>query len=70
MTTVLDVRNVVISGRVMEFGEEYLNIIKKEVSINNEKTVVQFSPLGYQGPMIGGAYIGVDYILKKSLEKK
>ena len=50
--------------------QEYLNIIKKEVSINNEKTVVQFSPLGYQGPMIGGAYIGVDYILKKSLEKK
>ena len=70
MTTVLDIRNVVISGRVMEFGDEYLNIIKKEVSINNEKTLVQFSPLGYQGPMIGGAYIGVDYILKKSLEKK
>ena len=65
----LDVTNVVIAGRVSQFGDEYLNAVRAETNKTMVKSNVVFSPLGDQGQMIGGAFIGVDYILKKSLEK-
>lgn len=69
LINVLDISNLVIAGRVAEFGDEYLNAVKVETDKTIIKSNVQFSPLGDQGQMIGGAFIGVDYILKKSLEK-
>ena len=66
---VLDVTNIVLAGRVSNFGEEYLEEIRKSTSHTMQKSNVVFSPLGEDGQMIGGAYIGVDYILKKSLAK-
>ena len=70
VTFVMDIHNVVIAGRVREFGDEYLEAVRKASDSKNEKNNIVFSPLGYQGQMIGGAYIGIDYILKKSLEKQ
>ena len=48
---------------------EYLEAVREAASAKEENSNIVFSPLGYQGQMIGGAYIGIDYILKKSLEK-
>lgn len=69
LINVLDISNLVIAGRVAEFGDEYLNAVKVETDKTIIKSNVQFSPLGDHGQMIGGSFIGVDYILKKSLEK-
>ena len=66
---VLDITSVVIAGRVSKFGDEYLEEAKKETSRIPQKTEVLYSPLGEKGQIVGGAFIGVDYILKKSLEK-
>ena len=66
---VTDISNVVIAGRATEFGEDYLEEIRKETSKTMKESNVVFSPLGDKGQMIGGAFIGVDYILKKSFEK-
>lgn len=66
---VLDITNVVLAGRVAKFGEEYLKEVEKETSRTTQKSNVVYSPLGDEGQIIGGAFIGVDYILKKSLEK-
>ncbi len=66
---VLDITNVVLAGRVAKFGEEYLKEVEKETSRTTQKSNVVYSPLGDKGQIIGGAFIGVDYILKKSLEK-
>ena len=69
LINVMDVSNVVISGRAMYFGEEYLEAIRKETNTTMQKSNVVYSPLGDKGQMIGGAFIGVDYILKKSLSR-
>lgn len=66
---VTDITNIVIAGRVSEFGDEYLEAVKKQTSRTLLKSNVLYSPLGDEAKMIGGAFIGVDYILKKSLAK-
>ena len=69
LINVLDITNLVIAGRVSEFGQEYLDAVRAETNKTLIKSNVLYSPLGDQAQMIGGAFIGVDYILKKSLAK-
>ena len=66
---VTDITNVVIAGRVTHFGDEYLEEVRSKTNKTISKSNVIFSSLNNKGQMIGGAFIGVDYILKKSLEK-
>ena len=66
---VLDITNVVIAGRVTEFGDEYLAEVRKSTERTLVESNVVFSSLGDQGQMAGAAFIGVDYILKKTLSK-
>ncbi len=66
---VLDITNVVLAGRVSNFGEEYLEEVRKETARIPQGSTVVYSPLGSQGQIVGGSFIGVDYILKKSLER-
>ena len=66
---VLDISTIVIAGRVRNFGEEYLNEVRKETNKSINESNIVFSELGDKGQIVGGAFIGVDYILKKSLEK-
>lgn len=70
LINVLDISNVVLNGRVINFGEDYLAAIKKETENSFRKCEVTYSSLKENGLVIGGASIGVDYILKKALEKK
>ena len=69
LINVLDISKVVINGRVTNFGDEYLNKIREETDHCFKKCEVLFSPLKEKGQLIGGASIGTDYILKKSLIK-
>ena len=69
LINVFDIPNLVIAGRVSNFGQEYLDAVRAETNKTMLKSNVVFSPLGDQAQMIGGAFIGVDYILKKSLAK-
>ena len=69
LINVFDIPNLVIAGRVANFGQEYLEVVRAETNKTMLKSNVVFSPLGDQAQMIGGAFIGVDYILKKSLSK-
>lgn len=69
LINVLDISNVVINGRVINFGEEYLETVRKETNSSFRKSEVNYSNLKENGLVIGGASLGVDYILKKALEK-
>ena len=69
LINVLDISSVVIGGRIMNFGDEYLKVIRTETDNSFRKCNVMFSELKEKGLVIGGASIGVDYILKKALEK-
>ena len=66
---ILDITNIVLAGRVSKFGDEYLKTVINETSKTAQKSNVVYSPLGDKGQIVGGAFIGVDYILKKSLAK-
>ncbi len=69
LINVLDISNVVINGRIINFGEDYLEVLRKETERSFKKSNIMFSELKEKGLVIGGASIGVDYILKKALEK-
>ena len=66
---VLDIETIVLAGRVSHFGEDYLRVVRVETDKSLNKAKVIYSPLKDKGVILGGAYIGVDYILKKSLSK-
>ena len=69
LINVLDIGTVVLNGRVTLFGDEYLANVRKETDKSFKKSNVVYSELMEKGQLIGGATIGIDYILKKSLEK-
>ena len=69
LINVLDISKVVINGRGINFGEEYLEAIRKETNSSFRKCIIEYSELKEKGLVIGGASIGVDYILRKALEK-
>lgn len=69
LINVLDISKVVINGRGINFGEEYLEVLRKETSNSFRKCTIEFSELKEKGLVVGGASIGVDYILRKALEK-
>ena len=69
LINVLDIGTVVLNGRVTLFGDEYLAKVREETDKSFKKSNVVYSKLMEKGQLIGGATIGIDYILKKSLEK-
>ena len=69
LINVLDIGTVVLNGRVTLFGEEYIAKVREETDKSFKKSNVVYSNLMEKGQLIGGATIGIDYILKKSLEK-
>ena len=69
LINVLDISKVVINGRGVNFGEEYLEKVRKETDNSFRKCTIEFSELKEKGLVVGGASIGVDYILRKALEK-
>ena len=69
LINVLDISSVVINGRGVNFKEEYLDKVREETNGSFRKCSIEFSELKEKGLVIGGASIGVDYILRKALEK-
>ena len=69
LIAVTDISNIVLAGRVAKFGDDYINEVRRVASKIAQKINIVYSPLGDKGQIVGGAFIGVDYILKKSLSK-
>jgi predicted NBD/HSP70 family sugar kinase/predicted transcriptional regulator len=65
----LDISTIILSGRVMTFGEDYLKGIRAELTGLPNKAVVEFSRLGNDATILGAIETGVRYILDKSVEK-
>lgn len=66
---ILDISTVVISGRAIEFGEEYLSTVQNELSTLIYNPKVSFSSLGRDGRIKGATRIGMDHILRQCLKK-
>lgn len=66
---ILDISTVVISGRAIEFGDEYLSIVKEGLSSLIYTPKISFSTLGRDGRIKGATRIGMDHILKQCLKK-
>jgi hypothetical protein len=58
----LDISKVIISGRVENFGEEYLKILKKNCVSSVRELNVSYSKLGNKAVLYGTSSIGVRYI--------
>ena len=70
MTDVLDISKTVISGRVTNFGEEYLNKIKENCVSNVRDLDISFSSLGHKAVIYGTSSIGIKYIFNQIKSKK
>ena len=62
ITEVLDVSKVIISGRVENFGEEYLKRIKETCVSKVRELDISYSELGNKAVIYGTSSIGVKYI--------
>ncbi len=62
ITEMLDISKVIISGRVENFGEEYLKILKKNCVSSVRELNVSYSKLGNKAVLYGTSSIGVRYI--------
>ena len=67
---VLDITKTVVSGRVTNFGEEYLNKIKESCSSNVRNVDISFSTLGNKAVIYGTSSIGIKYIFNQIKSKK
>ena len=67
---VFDISHIVVSGAVIEFGEDYLNAVIKECLDLITPPEISFSPLKKDGEVYGGAYLGVEEILNNVVEKE
>ena len=69
IATILDIHKFVISGRVTRFGEEYLAIVKSEISDMVNHLDVVFSSIGKDAEIFGTASLAIESIIKDITRK-
>ena len=62
---VLNITHFVLSGRIINFKDDYLNEVRKY----NKELDITFTDLSNKAEIIGAATLGVDYILKEANKK-
>lgn len=67
---VLDVSDVVISGRVSNFGDEYIKRIQDGCASDVRKIEVSFSTLGNKAVIYGTSFIGLRHMFENLIIKK
>ena len=61
---VLNISHFVLAGKIINFGDDYLNAVKEELDNAIQPPEVVFSKLSSRAEIIGAAYLGAEYILK------
>lgn len=67
LVEVLDINKVVLSGRCILFGDEYLVSIKNELATLQTDVDVSFSKINGESKVIGAIGMGVEYIISKEI---
>lgn len=60
LAEVLNISNIVLSGRVVMFGQDYLDAVKEELSKGKNQCIVEYSELGKNSILIGAISKSVD----------
>lgn len=63
----LDINKIVLGGRCILFGDEYLDAIKSELKDLSSPVDVQFSFINGDSKIIGATAMGVEYIIAKEI---
>lgn len=66
----LNISLIIISGRVVNFKDEYLSILQEEVNKSNNKCTVAYSTLGKNNILLGAISSCVDSVLNTYIEEK
>ena len=69
INNILDISKTVISGRVTNFGKEYLDKLKKECPSNIHDMDISFSTLGNKAFIYGTSSLGLG-IMIDAIKKK
>ena len=70
VTDVLDITKIIISGRVTNFGDEYLNNIKEGCKSSGRDLDISFSVLGNKAVIYGTSSIGMKHIFNQVKSRK
>lgn len=63
-----DIDTFLLTGRVSEFGDEYIKIVREYLQKINKDIVCEYSTLGTKAIIDGAKVIGSDYIISKALK--
>lgn len=64
----MNLSKIIITGRVIEFGEEYLNILNDEMSNAYKSAEIKYSSLGKNAIVIGAIYKAVNDLFSEKSE--
>lgn len=66
---VLDINTIVLGGRVVYFGEGYLNCVKSSIEGMVSDVSVSYSTIHLENKIIGSAGLGVEYLIEREINK-
>ena len=64
----LNISQIVVQGRIIIFGEEYLNCIREEMNKSNNTYDIQYSKLNGDSIFIGAMSEAVDYLIDELIQ--
>ena len=64
----MNLAKIIITGRVIEFGEKYLNILNDEMSNAYKSAEIKYSSLGKNAIVIGAIYKAVNDLFSEKSE--
>lgn len=67
---ILDISKIVITGRIVRFGEDYLKCVREEVMKSQNICEVEFSHLNGKSIFIGAISVAVDHLIESLLNEK
>ena len=67
---ILDINTVIVGGRVVGFGEEYLDAIKSSISNMVTNLNVSFAQVNSENKIIGSTGLGVEYLIEQEINKE
>lgn len=67
---ILDINTVILGGRVVNFGDEYLEAIKSEITNMVTDVSVSYSMVNSENKIIGATGVGVEYLIDKEINKE
>ena len=67
---ILDINTVILGGKIVGFGDEYLNAVKSSINNLISNVNVSFALVNTENKIIGSTGLGVEYLIEQEINKE